>query len=234
MTRIISGIARSRTLEVPKAGTRPTSDRVRESLFSSLEHVLGAWFGVRVLDLYAGSGALVLEALSRGAASGEAVDQSAAACEVIRRNARTTGLPVMVTRASVDTWLANRRSGDPAIANQAPLSELPSSQSPASHLAEGRSRANQPLDDRQFDLVFIDPPYDLSAPDIDRVVAALASGGVLADGAVVCVERDNNSPEVLFPSGFDVVVRRRYGGTAVTRAIWSPTDSPVVAESDQA
>lgn len=234
MTRIISGIARSRTLEVPKAGTRPTSDRVRESLFSSLEHALGTWSGVRVLDLYAGSGALVLEALSRGAASGEAVDQSAAACEVIRRNARTTGLPVVVTRASVDTWLANCRPVNPATASQAPPSELPSNQSPASHRAQGRSLANQPLEGRPFDLVFIDPPYDLSAPDVDRVVVALASGGVLADGAVVCVERDNSSPEVLFPSGFDHVVRRRYGGTAVTRAIWSRMDLPVVAESGQA
>ena len=68
MTRIVAGSARGRRLKVPADGTRPTSDRVREALFSSLE--AGSIVrGARVLDLYAGSGALGLEALSRGAAS---------------------------------------------------------------------------------------------------------------------------------------------------------------------
>lgn len=94
MTRIISGAARGLRLDVPSAGTRPTSDRVRESLFGSLESA-DAISDARVLDLYAGSGALGLEALSRGAASADLVERSRPAAAVIRRNAaavsRSTG-----------------------------------------------------------------------------------------------------------------------------------------------
>ena len=69
MTRVVAGAARGRRLAVPPGeGTRPTSDRAREALFSSLAALVGAWAGRRVLDLYAGSGAVGLEALSRGAA----------------------------------------------------------------------------------------------------------------------------------------------------------------------
>ena len=69
MTRIIGGTAGGRRLETPSNGalTRPTSDRVREALFSSVESWCGTWEGLRVLDLYAGTGAVGLEARSRGA-----------------------------------------------------------------------------------------------------------------------------------------------------------------------
>ena len=86
MTRIIAGSARGARLEVPGAGTRPTSDRVRESLFGALES-LSAIADARVLDLYAGSGALGLEALSRGAASVEFVERGRQAAAIVRRNA---------------------------------------------------------------------------------------------------------------------------------------------------
>ncbi|WP_426183401.1 16S rRNA (guanine(966)-N(2))-methyltransferase RsmD [Microbacterium sp. TWP3-1-2b2] len=85
MTRIIAGHARGQRLEVPGSGTRPTSDRVRESLFGALES-LDAIAEARVLDLYAGSGALGLEALSRGASSLELVERSRSAAAVVRRN----------------------------------------------------------------------------------------------------------------------------------------------------
>lgn len=86
MTRIIAGEARGLRLDVPGSGTRPTSDRVRESLFGALE-AADAIDGARVLDLYAGSGALGLEALSRGAASADLVERSRTAASVVRRNA---------------------------------------------------------------------------------------------------------------------------------------------------
>lgn len=86
MTRIIAGRAGSLTLEVPDAGTRPTSDRVRESLFGALESS-DALRGAAVLDLYAGSGALGLEAASRGAASADLVERSARAAATAQRNA---------------------------------------------------------------------------------------------------------------------------------------------------
>ncbi|WP_309129405.1 16S rRNA (guanine(966)-N(2))-methyltransferase RsmD [Microbacterium sp.] len=86
MTRIIAGAARGIRLDVPGAGTRPTSDRVRESVFGALES-MGAIDGARVLDLYAGSGALGLESWSRGAASLDLVERSRPAAAIIGRNA---------------------------------------------------------------------------------------------------------------------------------------------------
>ncbi|MGV2983550.1 16S rRNA (guanine(966)-N(2))-methyltransferase RsmD [Microbacterium sp. AGC85] len=88
MTRIIAGLARGLRLDVPGSGTRPTSDRVRESLFGALES-MGVIDDARVLDLYAGSGALGLEALSRGAADLDLVERSRPAAAVVRRNVAT-------------------------------------------------------------------------------------------------------------------------------------------------
>ncbi|MFT4229384.1 MAG: 16S rRNA (guanine(966)-N(2))-methyltransferase RsmD [Microbacterium sp.] len=93
MTRIISGRAGSIVLDVPGSGTRPTSDRVRESLFGALE-AADAVHGAAVLDLYAGSGALGFEAASRGAASVELVENAASAVVVLKRNAARVGKAV--------------------------------------------------------------------------------------------------------------------------------------------
>ena len=101
MTRIVAGVAGGRTLRVPPRGTRPTSDRVREALFSRLAHA-DLLDGVRVVDLYAGSGALGLEAASRGAASVVLVECARAAAEVCRGNVSAlglTGVRVVMERA---------------------------------------------------------------------------------------------------------------------------------------
>lgn len=87
MTRIIAGFAGSRELKVPKEGTRPTSDRVREALFSSLD-AADLIRGSRVLDLYSGTGALGLEALSRGAKHVGLVENNPKAAKIIKSNAR--------------------------------------------------------------------------------------------------------------------------------------------------
>ena len=85
--RIIAGAWRGRPLEAPPGqGTRPTADRVRETLFSMLASRLGTFEGLRIADLFAGSGALGLEALSRGAAFAAFVENDSAAAAVIRRN----------------------------------------------------------------------------------------------------------------------------------------------------
>ncbi|MGR2751460.1 RsmD family RNA methyltransferase [Agromyces arachidis] len=86
MTRIIAGFAGSLALAVPRSGTRPTSDRVREAIFSALE-ARDAVEGAVVLDLYAGSGALGLEAASRGAGEVVLVERAKPAADVCRRNA---------------------------------------------------------------------------------------------------------------------------------------------------
>ncbi len=106
MTRIVAGTARGRTLRVPPGGgTRPTSDRAREGLFSSLQSLVDV-DGARVLDLYAGSGALGLEALSRGAAAAVAVDSDPRAVAVLRDNAAALGLPLQVVPLDAARFLA--------------------------------------------------------------------------------------------------------------------------------
>jgi len=106
VTRIIAGTAGGRELRTPSGrGTRPTSDRVREALFSALE-ARGAVAGARVMDLYAGSGALGLESASRGAAEVTLVESDRAAASVIRDNAGRLGLRVTVLPTSVSSALA--------------------------------------------------------------------------------------------------------------------------------
>ncbi|HVE63210.1 MAG TPA: 16S rRNA (guanine(966)-N(2))-methyltransferase RsmD [Mycobacteriales bacterium] len=91
--RIVAGIARGRRLSVPEgSATRPTSDRAREAMFSTLESMRGPLHGARVLDLYAGTGAVGLEALSRGAAHVVLVEDDATTLEVLRDNVRAVGL----------------------------------------------------------------------------------------------------------------------------------------------
>jgi 16S rRNA (guanine966-N2)-methyltransferase len=93
MTRIIGGSAKGRRLDVPRGRTtRPTSDRVREALFSSVEAWCGSLQGLRFLDLYAGSGAIGLEAWSRGAGVVTMVEQDRRTSALIAANARSVGL----------------------------------------------------------------------------------------------------------------------------------------------
>ncbi|MFI5609392.1 16S rRNA (guanine(966)-N(2))-methyltransferase RsmD [Amycolatopsis sp. NPDC051903] len=101
MTRIVAGKAGGRRLKVPPKGTRPTSERVREALFNALD-VAGELEGVRVLDLYAGSGALGLEALSRGAADAWFVEADRKAADVLRGNVGALGLGGTVRAAPVE------------------------------------------------------------------------------------------------------------------------------------
>ncbi|GAA1761667.1 16S rRNA (guanine(966)-N(2))-methyltransferase RsmD [Streptomonospora arabica] len=93
MTRIIAGAARGRRIAVPGGhGTRPTSDRAREALFASALSDLGGFDGLRVLDLYAGSGAIGLEALSRGAEHALLVESDRRAVSTLRANIASLGL----------------------------------------------------------------------------------------------------------------------------------------------
>ncbi len=111
MTRIIAGEARGRTIKVPDAGTRPTSDRAREGLFSSL-NVRWGFIDSRVLDLFAGSGALGLEAASRGAEEVVLVENNAAAVKIIRHNIGVVKHPrVEVREMKASSYLATAPRG---------------------------------------------------------------------------------------------------------------------------
>jgi 16S rRNA (guanine966-N2)-methyltransferase len=189
VTRIVAGVLGGRSIAVPGKGTRPTSDRVREAIFSRLEH-LGVVDGARVLDLYAGSGALGLEAASRGAVSVTLVDSARPAADVARRNVAGLGL----TAARVVTETAERFAASLAGAGPRPA-------------APGTTAA--------LDLVFLDPPYDLDEEALVTVLTHLAAPGVLADGAVVVVERSIRTPEPAWPDGLAAFARKDYGDTAV-------------------
>lgn len=113
MTRVVAGSARGARLKVPDVGTRPTSDRAREAIFSSVESMRGPWAQAQVLDLYAGSGACGLEAASRGAARVDLVESDRKAVKVIRRNREVVmaaGVPgvVEIHASRVEQWV---RSG---------------------------------------------------------------------------------------------------------------------------
>jgi 16S rRNA (guanine966-N2)-methyltransferase len=108
VTRIIGGHAGGRRLQTPKGDlTRPTADRVREALFSALESTLGSLSGLRFLDLYAGSGAVGLEAWSRGAAAVTFVERDRRTAAIVRANAEAVGCrTARVVTASVSSVLA--------------------------------------------------------------------------------------------------------------------------------
>jgi len=193
MTRIISGTAGGRRLQTPPgSSTRPTSDRVREALFSRLEH-RGLIEGASVLDLYAGSGALGLEAASRGAAHVLLVESHKAAAKVIRANAVVIGHPgVRVLADTVERALA---AGPPT--------------------------------GLRFDLVLVDPPYDVTEDALAAVLAALVQHQWLAREAFVVVERSSRSPQPTWPDGLELSGEKRYGETAMWFA--EPPPSEVVA-----
>lgn len=101
MARIVGGVAGGRRLQTPRGrATRPTSERAREALFSTLAAMVGDVSGIRFLDLYAGSGAVGLEAASRGAAAVLLVERDAAAAATVRSNVETLGLPGVEVRAA--------------------------------------------------------------------------------------------------------------------------------------
>jgi len=185
MTRIVSGFAGSLTLQVPKSGTRPTSDRVREAVFSGLD-ARDAVRGAQVLDLFAGSGALGLEAASRGAARVVLVEKSAAAAAICRRNAEA------VVRAAP-------RDARPEVDVRATAVQ--------SYLAAAGSSA------ARFDLVFVDPPYNL--PDAELLAVLTALVPLLTEHALVCVERSTRDGEPTLPEGLVLDRTRTYGETAV-------------------
>ena len=195
MARVIAGEAGGRRLAVPDGrDTRPTSDRAREGLFATISSMVGPLAGARVLDLYAGSGAVGLEALSRGAEHVLLVEHGARAARVIRQNIEAIGLPgAEVIADRVERVLA--RGPTPAGGQDGPA--------PAGG-QDGPARA-------WFDVVFADPPYALADAGVSRVLILLAEQGWLAPGALVIVERATRSGPLSWPDGFVPDRARRYG-----------------------
>ena len=170
--RVIAGRLKGRTLVAPRGlRTRPTSDRVREAVFS----ILGPLEGLRVLDLFAGSGAMAIESLSRGATEATLVDSAADSIATINRNLAALGLDAATAQQRVEAFLERARRAE-----------------------------------RQYDLVFVDPPYRRASDLSERLSAALTP--VLAPGARVVTESDRREPLELDLTEVD---RRRYGDTLI-------------------
>jgi 16S rRNA (guanine(966)-N(2))-methyltransferase RsmD len=180
MSRVIAGVFGGRRLQTPPGqGTRPTSDRVREALFSALASMTDL-DGCRFADLYAGSGAVGLEAASRGAARVLLVEAHPAAARSVRANIATLNAGAVATLVTTKV--------EQAVA----------------------ARPDEP-----YDVIFADPPYDLSGADLASVLAAIGVNGWLADDGVLVVERSTRSPEPTWPDVVTVSRSRRYGETTL-------------------
>lgn len=190
--RVVAGSARGHRLSAAGEGTRPLGDRVKQTLFAILEpEVRDRPF----LDLYAGSGAAGIEALSRGASRAVFVERDGAAIRAIEANLASTGLAgatARVRRADVLAWLAD---------------------------AAARSAVGRP---EPFGAVFVDPPYDRHA-ELEAAIGAIAAAGpnaiLAADGFLVAKHfwKAPPSPEIgLLRS----VRERRFGETTLTFMRW--------------
>lgn len=184
MTRIIGGIAGSRQLASPAKVTRPTSDRIREAIFNRLE-ARDQIAKSNVLDLYAGTGALGLEAMSREAANAMLVEKDGKAAAVCIKNAQ------LLTKA-----LEKEGFFDFQI-----------------RVAHKPVSAFLAANDLLFDLVFVDPPYEISNAEVEANLEALLPK--LTKSAVVMVERSNRGEKLSVPSGYVLDEEKSYGDTNI-------------------
>jgi len=170
--RIVAGSRKGARIFAPKGfDTRPTGDRVREAVFN----LVGPVDGAAVLDLYAGSGAMGLEALSRGAESAVFVESDREACRTIERNLDKLGLgPAEIARREALSFLA--------------------------------------LDRRRFDLILVDPPYDMVESVAVRLALYLPAR--LAENGLVAFESSSRDELALPPLA--IRTSRRYGAARVT------------------
>ena len=186
--RVVAGSYRGRMLSAPKGDqTRPTTDRVRESLFSSLVSLLGAELGGgAALDAFAGSGALGIEALSRGCSTATFVEEDRAAVRALKGNLESLGAQGRSRVVEGDVLSLAQRCAVPG---------------------------------GPFSLLLLDPPYRLAWCDIEGLTSALVRCGLLDDGAVIVFEHASNRT-VEWPSGFDLVTRKKYGSTEIDIVVY--------------
>ena len=187
MTRIVAGAAGGIPLKsVPGDSTRPTTDRVKEALFSRLESY-DVLANARVLDLYAGAGSLGIEAASRGARSVLLVELAPKAVAVCQTNAG------LVNKALRNNALVSVRRGS--------VDSVLDSFAPVPGGTAGKS----------WNLVFMDPPYPLSEEELATTLEKVSL--ILDVDATVVIERSTRSPEPIWPAGLERFAEKKYGET---------------------
>lgn len=196
MPRIIAGELGGRPIPGSAGkGTRPTTDRVREALFSRLAG-WDAIDGARVLDLYAGTGALAFEALSRGARSALLVEAHGASAQQLRRSAKALGL--------------EDRTEVRAARAETVVDDLPAARVDSDDVPYGRAGTDAGAG---WDLVFIDPPYEVATEAVESLLVTLLPA--LAPEAVVVVERSSRTRPISWPGGYADDGTKSYGETAL-------------------
>ena len=181
--RIIAGKLKGRKLVAPSlSSVRPASERVRESIFSSLES-MRSFCGLKVLDLFAGSGAVAMEALSRGAEQAILVELDKRVVSVIRENIQTLSLSSVCSVVHSDVMKFVGRRNDFGYF---------------------------------FDLVFVDPPYDLLVDE--WIFKSLVERNWVQNGSMLVYERRTKSAGEMSNSSNEyakMLKEKRYGGTLV-------------------
>ena len=200
--RIIGGRWRSRKLAFPDVeGLRPTPDRVRETVFNWLQSVVP---GASCLDLFAGSGALGLEALSRGAAHTVFVDQDATAARCVREHLTTLDVTdAQVMQADVLAYLQNSRFRHPA----------------------SRDTGASLHGAQCFDVVFIDPPYR-HYELLQTCCARLEAGGWLASRAYIYLETESSRDVPPLPPNWKIIRSKKAGQVGYHLALREALNKP--------
>jgi 16S rRNA (guanine966-N2)-methyltransferase len=181
--RIIAGLGKGRKLFSPPSITRPTSDRAREGLFSSLISTFGTLDGLHFLDLFAGSGAVGVEALSRGAGVVESVENNPVSAEVCEKN-----FELLKNQAGLGKFKVHKTTTFEYL----------------NHLAN-----------KQFEIIFLDPPYEVSNVEIEKILRKIKSNNLLSKFGVIAIERDAKGESFTWPEGFVEVKIRSYGQGAI-------------------
>ncbi|MDO9543135.1 MAG: 16S rRNA (guanine(966)-N(2))-methyltransferase RsmD [Kiritimatiellia bacterium] len=186
--RITGGLWRGRLLDVPKKGVRPTQDRVRAAIFSSLQDIIP---GARVLDLFAGTGAFGLEALSRGAAFACFVEKDRAVLAYLRNNVARLicgGDTKHGKDTEVDKFLIIR--------------------------SDAMSFMIHSPDDGETDIIFADPPYDSGGEWSKKILFYLSRRSILAEKGYLIIESGVKSP-LIKADGWDIYREKLYGETRI-------------------
>lgn len=220
--RIIAGAFKGSKLVAPGgSNTRPTSDRVKESLFSMLDGY-GVLKAANVLDLFAGSGGLGFEAMSRGAAEVDFVDSASASARAVEANAQKLGIDhsTRIHSSDVVSFLSSQHGPR----QHASLQRQPEDHMGGSAHGGGRDEVQDgqvletgtDRDDdegRIFDLVFMDPPYPLGEDAVTQILGRLSR--LLDMESIVVVERASRAPEPTMPAALEVFRSKSFGETAL-------------------